>query len=342
MAVLQALVSFCLLQASPAHGTVTVTASALVVQGRQAKARRKAIAKALRRAVMAQAQSHPGLAPARNRLLAEFRNYVRSYRVIEERFVGNGRAGHYRVTLDVRIDNPALSRLAQRLRGTRDVPSPCIQLTTNPTSLDETVGAQALLHLAAAGFESTCRGKHRKIPVRLDCSLVAQGKIETRQGATVRCSLTSPRASASVNGSALAQSPREARTKATLAAATKASGILARRLEEALACRRLRRIIIQGPVGPTGRLQVAHNILRSLSPKTKTVLRADSNRLVLTLVTHRCNTALLQTVNAAPIPPGLRITARTKAGDVFLHVTAEDTEAQATSARGVPSTPQTP
>ncbi len=325
MTALNTIFLLCLAQAQPVQPPrgVRVEASALVVQGRQAAARRKAISRALRKAVLQRAAKFRSLKPARRRLLAEFRNYVAAYRVLEERFVGQGRSGRYRVVLDVQVDGAGLRRLANRLAGRKPAAVPCVLLKIAGGAQMDQIGRSVELRLRAAGLRTNCTRASRSVTAELSCHITEQGQVAGSFGATATCRLRAARAAAMVQASALAATGNQATMQALSRAAAKVAPLFARRLEDALGCHRARRISMNGTV-PTGKfLDVARAIIRMLPKGSQTRMVVSPGRLSLFVVTARCNQDLTQRITRLSLP-GLSI--KVSGGPAHIDLTVDAQE----------------
>ena len=325
MTALNTIFLLCLAQAQPVQPPrgVRVEASALVVQGRQAAARRKAISRALRKAVLQRAAKFRSLKPARRRLLAEFRNYVAAYRVLDERFVGQGRSGRYRVVLDVQVDESGLRRLASRLAGRKPAAIPCVLLKTAQGPQMAQIGRAVELQLRTAGLGTKCAGANRPIKAEVTCQVTAQGPVGGSFGATAKCRIRTSRATAMAQASALAATSNQATERAVHKAAAKSAQVFARRLEDALACHRTRRVVMSGTV-PTGKLlDVARSIIRMLPKSSSTRMVVSPGRLSLFVITARCNQDLTRRIMRLALP-GLTIKVSGGAENIVLTVDAQE------------------
>lgn len=190
--------------------------TSLVVQGRQSRARSRAIRKALAAAVLDAGREavKPAARPAlesRLRAFAEtdFRKFIVSYRVLSEGFEGRQRSGLYRVRLAVKLNIGLLRGSVRRMqRPAGPAPpaaTPTIRIApfSGPAgpasqagpSASHTVARALKRALDAAGFKTSARSGSGTgstgtvLTVTVPCSWAAQGTVGHGpvHGATLSC-----------------------------------------------------------------------------------------------------------------------------------------------------------
>ena len=255
---------------------VEAEARAVVVQGRQAEARARALQRALREAVAAAARrAHPELAPQMQPILARtYARYAASYRILEEGFKGRGRMGSYHVRLQVDVDWIGLARLADEVAAKeRTEPAICVELAARPS--DVLVPLRTVL----GEWGLTCaRDAQHRIHVDVSCRSIGQGPLpvargEARFGATVACEGRAaptpsgePGLHVQAQAAGLGRDGRQAEIRARTLAAIRLARLMARALEARRPCRRSWLVDVSGAT-PAALLSLARQLARRYGAK---------------------------------------------------------------------------
>jgi len=272
-------------------GTVAVQADSLVVQGRRVRARRRAIDRALRKAVGQEAvrvsRSSVASAAASRLVLSRFRRFVVSYRMLREWFDGHGPSGSYHVSLEVRVDDFALARVLggrNRLAG-----GPCI---IAKGSVDVVSAMSGILR--THGFQVPCLNGGAMVTV--SCVVVRSGVVGASHGATVRCDTVMAFGSSnkhrSVSKSGLGGTPAQARKRAEALAGVAIGKKVLELLGESASCRRCCRrqwnVVVDGPTGFLSQYVVVQNLIHRFSAHSVTSMQFSRGRVFVRLFLDRC------------------------------------------------------
>ncbi len=222
------------------------------------------------------------------RLRRDFRRYVSSFRILEERFRGQGRSGTYWVRVQVTVDELALAKLADTMWVANQKERPACVRASGPQA---TLPAPFLRGLTAGGVRFPCPKGTPGIEVGVSCRVTERLQPSHGQAAavTIGCKAllgTSQRKTVTAMATGLGTTAPEARQRAWNLALVRLGRRTARTLRSRRSCSFTWTLRLHGPTN--GLLAVTARLTRRFGPRALLglVLRGDSARV--RLLAPRC------------------------------------------------------
>lgn len=255
-------------------GEIVSEAQIMVKQGRQPQARALAIEQALSYAVqeaagkLLQPAERQTLGPLlRSRVIAGYKGYVSSYRVLKEGFLGNRRSGYYWIRLAVTVRRVSIKRLLDGLRqaGAKPAAPASAQIQLAMVAVDKEMQGRSSpvksikASLQAKGYRILMLGTGRATArwrLAGRCWIKAKGRAAKGQGfgATVSCkaelsAVGSTRSIVTAEGSAIRMEASAAVSDAgAIAAVFFAQKVEQHLLSGKLGCTRIWKLVLHGPL----------------------------------------------------------------------------------------------